>query len=128
MKRGLAPLLLTLLAGCAPIMAPRSTIPIGARGRIDMAAIHDRPAMHTDRHPLPVPLPQNVGNHVEVEPVKTSLPVVAYYGWGAWLGMLPSYSAPNTPIHVDPGIAGPEWFWWVGYQLPPLWPVTALSR
>ena len=113
---------------CAPIMAPRSELPLGARDGVNLTAIHDRPAMYTDRHPLPVPLPQPIGNRVDVEPVKTSLPVVAYYGWGAWLGVVPTSTAPDTPIWTDPAIRGPEWTWWEGYLLPPMWPGTWLSR
>ncbi len=114
MSRSLTVLLLTaVLPACVGLPTPGEPAPIafGPPRPMGMVVASKPPVTQTDRNPLPVALPEMVGDRLVVEPVERSEKAAELFPWVrlAWnLGVFNPLVGLLTP---DFSSSGMGWCW-----------------
>ena len=116
LKRSLTVLVLcAVLPGCVvgvPIPGEPAPMAFGPPQPMGMVVQSKPPVARTDRNPLPVPLPERVGDRLVVEPVKRSEKAAELFPWVrlAWnLGVFDPIVGLLTP---DFAFSGMGWGCW----------------
>ena len=116
LKRSLTVLVLcAVLPGCVvglPIPGEPAPLAFGPPRPMGMVAPSKPPVVQTDRNPLPVPLPERVGDRLVVEPVERSEKAAELFPWVrlAWnLGVFDPILRLLTPDFSFSGMGG--WCW-----------------
>ena len=105
--------LTTALPACVGVPMPGSPAPLAFEPprRMGMLAPSKPPVVQTDRNPVPVALPERVGDRLVVEPVERSEKAAELYPWVrlAWnVGVFNPLVGLLTP---DFTLSGMGWCW-----------------
>ncbi len=116
LKRSLTVLVLcAVLPGCVvgiPIPGEPAPLAFGPARPMGMVVPSKPPIVQTDRNPLPVSLPERVGDRLVVEPVERSEKAAALFPWVrlAWnLGVFNPILGLLAPDFTFSGMGG--WCW-----------------